>query len=140
MIPHWAVDVQVAAQVSYLTLAKYARLAPTATKIGEPFANQPRHSPPKYPYTNTASRLELSQTHAGGSPLRRGWPSTPRPTGAFMAAWVWRATGNTDECNDVPLHLAGNDAGTRKPETAEAKSASSKRRMIRAGLAHSRAG
>ena len=72
--------------------------------------------------------------------MRRGWPSTPRPTGTFMAAWVWRASGNADECNDVPLHLAGNDAGTRKPETAEAKSASSKRRMIRAGLAHSRAG
>ena len=72
MIPHWAVDAQVAAQVFYLTLAKYARLAPIATKRGEPLANQPRHSPPKYPYTNTASRLELSQTHAGGSPLRRG--------------------------------------------------------------------
>ena len=69
--------------------------------MGEPLANQPKHSLPKYPYTSTASREEDSQTHAGGSPLRRGLPSTPRPTGAFMTAWTWRATGTG--ANDVPL-------------------------------------
>ena len=101
MVPHWAVDSQVAAQVSYLAPARYTRIAPIATKMGEPLANQPKHSLPKYPYTNTASREEDSQTHAGGSPLRRGLPSTPRPTGAFMTAWAWRATGTG--ANDVPL-------------------------------------
>ena len=115
---------------SYRMLDKYARLAPTATKIGEPLANQPRHSSPKYPYTNTASRLELSQTHAGGSPLRRGLPSTPRPTGEFIVAWVWRATGR----NVVPLHLAGNDVGPRKPEAAKAtRPTSIRRRVCRGG-------
>ena len=101
MVPHWAVDSQVAAQISYLTPARYARVAPIGTRMGEPLANQPKHSLPKYPYTNTASREEDSQTHAGGSPLRRGLPSTPRPTGAFMTAWAWRATGTS--ANDVPL-------------------------------------
>jgi hypothetical protein len=53
--------------------------------------------------------------------LRRGWPSTPRPTGAFITAWVWRAT-------DMPL-LAG-IVGMRKPEAAETRSARSARRRI----------
>ena len=34
MVPHWAVDSQVAAQVSYLTPARYTRIAPIATKMG----------------------------------------------------------------------------------------------------------